>query len=91
LQGRQNLQVDKIQEGVDTGNLTKHETKNLIQGQKKINETAQDAMSDDKLSRREARKIEKLQDKESRSIEKKIDNEKIDHEIQQLPADDKDK
>src|SRR4051812_7374694 len=74
LQGRQDLQVDKIQEGVDNGDLTKHEAKMLIQGQKKINETAQDALSDDKLSRREFHKIEKLQNKEGSAIEKKIDN-----------------
>jgi len=75
LQGRQDLQVDKIQEGVDNGDLTKHEAKKLIQGQKKINETAQHALSDDKLSRREFHKIEKLQNKEGSAIEKKIDND----------------
>jgi len=74
LQGRQDIQVDQIQQGVDAGTVTPHEAKQLVNGQNKINQTAHKALNDDKLTRREFHKLEKMQNKESQNIEKKMDN-----------------
>jgi hypothetical protein len=76
LQGRQDIQNTQIEQGVESGDLTKHEANKLIKGQQKINEKAQKATADDKLSRREFHKLEHMQNKESKDIEKKMDNDK---------------
>jgi|GEM_PF-6843433 len=74
IQGRQDIQTQQIQQGVNDGSLTKSETDKLIKGQDKINKTEQHALSDDKMSRHEFHKLEHMQNKESKNIEKKVDN-----------------
>lgn len=79
LQGRQELQNNRIEQGVESGDLTKHEAHKLIKGQEQINQKAQAAASDDKLSRREFHKLEHMQNKESKNIENKMDNDTESH------------
>jgi hypothetical protein len=76
LQGRQDIQINQIQQGADSGELTKKEVKKLIKGQERINKRAHAAGADDKISRREFHKMEHMQNKESESIAKDLNNSK---------------
>lgn len=71
IQGRQNIQSNQIQQGVDSGKLNEKDENKLIQGQNKIEKQAHKDLSDDKMTRREYHKLEHMQNKESKDIESK--------------------
>ncbi len=73
---RQENQEKRIQQGAQSGELTKKETKKLEKGQAKIARKETKAMADGQMTNKEAAKIEKAQDKQSARIHKqKHDNQ----------------
>ena len=65
---RQENQEKRIQQGVQSGELTKKETKHLEKGQAKVQKQENKAMADGKMSAKERAKIEKAQDRENKRI-----------------------
>lgn len=85
---RQNIQNQRIQQGKESGSLTRREAKNLERGQNKVERKAErlenakaDAMADGKVDRQERREIarkrgnlKRTQNKQSRKIRNKKAN-----------------
>lgn len=67
-QNREHRQEKRIGQGVQSGELTKHEAKRLARGQKKVDHYQQKAMADGEMSIEEKAKLEKMQDRQSRKI-----------------------
>ncbi len=67
-------QRHRIHQGVKSGELTKAETKNLIQDQKEIHQDVKLAKADGKITAGEKRIISKEQNQESREIYRKKHN-----------------
>ena len=65
---RQQNQKSRIKHGVKTGELTRKESKHLIQGQRKIARTEARFKSDGNFTKRERAKVHALQTKQSQKI-----------------------
>lgn len=76
---REVRQEKRIAQGVQSGELTNHETKKLLRGQKKIDRYQNKAHADGEMSAEEKLRLEKMQDRQS----KKIDRQK--HDNQERP------
>lgn len=73
---RQENQEKRIQEGVQSGELTKKETRKLERGQAKVQRKENKAMRDGEVTNKEAARVEKAQDKQSYRINRqKHDNQ----------------
>lgn len=71
---RQENQVQRIQQGVRTGELTDGETRNLVRQQNRIDQYQDRAVSDGYLSRSEQNKLDRMQDRASNRIHNKKNN-----------------
>jgi len=74
---REANQQARIQQGVDSGALTPHETAKLERGQAKVEKAEAKAKADGVVTRRERARIAKMQNKQSR----KIHREKHDKQV----------
>jgi uncharacterized membrane protein YebE (DUF533 family) len=64
----------RIAQGVKSGELTKAETKNLVQGQKEIHQDVKEAKADGVVTKEERKDIKQDQRQESRKIYRKKHN-----------------
>ena len=64
----------RIKQGVKSGELTKKETKNLVQGQKEIHQEVKAAKADGVVTKAERKDIRQDQRQESRKIYRKKHN-----------------
>ena len=71
---RQKNQTERIAKGVNSGELTKKETKNLANQQRDIRRTKRAAKSDGKVTRKERAVIHSKQNAASRNIKRKKNN-----------------
>jgi hypothetical protein len=69
-QNREARQENRIKQGVQSGELTKHEAKRLARGQKKVDRFQEKAMADGVMSPEEKVKLEQMQDRQSKRIYK---------------------
>ncbi len=69
-QVREHSQQNRIQQGVQSGTLTRKEAKKLRKGQKRIDHMQAKAKEDGVITDKEKLKIEKAQDKQSELIYK---------------------
>jgi hypothetical protein len=67
---RQVNQEARIQQGVQSGQLTPKETAKLEKGQAKVEADKEKAMADGKVTKKERKKLAKEQDKQSKKIYK---------------------
>lgn len=65
---RQDLQEQRIEKGVQKGQLTKKEAARLEKGQARVQKMEDKAVADGRVSAKERARIEKAQDKQSRKI-----------------------
>jgi hypothetical protein len=65
---RENRQDNRIEQGVKSGEITRHEARKLERGQNRIDNAQDAAMEDGKMTGKEKLKIEKMQDHQSRKI-----------------------
>lgn len=70
VNARQNVQHQRIAQGVKSGELTKAETKRLAQEQKMVNRAEHRAKLDGKVTRRERRRLNHMQNVSSRDIKR---------------------
>jgi uncharacterized membrane protein YebE (DUF533 family) len=69
----------RIAQGVKSGELTKSETKNLVQGQKEIHQDVKAAKADGVVTKDERKEIKQDQRQESRKIYRKKHNNRERH------------
>lgn len=69
-QNRERKQQSRIKQGVQSGTLTRKETKKLRKGQKRVDHMQTKAMADGVVTPKEKLKVEKAQDKQSALIYK---------------------
>lgn len=69
-------QTKRIKHGVQNGELTKAETKNLVKDQKEISQDVKDAKADGTVTAVEKKEIKKEQRKASRAIARKTNNKR---------------
>jgi len=77
LDQRRETQEQRIHHGVDTGELTRREAKQLWKEQRKIGRLAKEFKSDGRLSWREARILDECYDASSRRIHDLKHNERV--------------
>jgi hypothetical protein len=65
---RENRQDNRIEQGVKSGELTRHEARKLERGQNRVDNAQDAALEDGKMTAKEKIKIEKMQDRQSRKI-----------------------
>ena len=65
---RQERQDQRIDKGVQSGQLTGKEAKRLEKGQKRVQKMEDKAMADGKVTKKERKRIEHAQDHESKRI-----------------------
>jgi hypothetical protein len=65
---RQDKQDERIERGIEKGQITKKEARRLEKGQDHVENLEDKALRDGKVTKREKRQIEKAQDKQSRRI-----------------------
>lgn len=65
---RQENQQQRIDKGVQSGQLTDKEAKRMQKGQARVQKMEDKAMADGKMTKKERKKIEKAQDRESKKI-----------------------
>jgi hypothetical protein len=65
---RQERQDNRIEGGIERGELTKKEARRLEKGQERIDDLEDKALSDGKVTKREKRRINKAQDKQGERI-----------------------
>jgi hypothetical protein len=65
---RQENQDERIERGLEKGQLTKKEARRLEKGQDRVENLEENALEDGKVTKREKRRIEKAQDKQSERI-----------------------
>ncbi len=70
VDAREQNQKGRIKEGVQDGDLTKHETKKLVKQQRHIKKAEAKAKSDGTVTAAERAKLDRKQDKASRKIAK---------------------
>lgn len=63
-------QEKRIQQGVESGQLTKKEAAYLQRGQEKVDNAQERAKADGKVTRKERKQINNIQDNQSRKIYK---------------------
>jgi hypothetical protein len=68
LDRREHHQRDRIEQGVKSGELTRPETRRLVQGQKHLRNMEARAKSDGDVTRLERARLEHTADKQSRRI-----------------------
>lgn len=73
---REANQQARIQQGVQSGQLTPRETANLERGQAKVETLEAKAKADGKVTAKERARITRVQDKQSRKIYRKKHNGK---------------
>ena len=69
-------QHHRIKQGVKSGELTRHETRNLRQDQKDLHHDIKLAKADGKITRKERKIIQREENKESREIYRKKHNKR---------------
>jgi hypothetical protein len=62
---RQENQKERIQQGVSSGELTRHETRTAIEGQRHVNRMENRATSDGVVTAKERLRLEHAQDRQS--------------------------
>ena len=67
---RQETQEKRIDQGVQSGELTKKEAKRLEKGQAKVQKKENKAMADGEMTNKEEKRVVKAQDKQSQRINK---------------------
>lgn len=67
-QNREKRQEARIKQGVQSGELTKHEARRLQHGQNKIDRMQEKANADGVVTAEEKVKLEKMQDRQNRKI-----------------------
>ncbi|PKL82679.1 MAG: hypothetical protein CVV24_08905 [Ignavibacteriae bacterium HGW-Ignavibacteriae-3] len=67
---RQEIQKEKIEQGVKSGELTRHETKQLVKQQVNIQINKRASKSDGVVTKRERAKLDRMQDKAAKNIYK---------------------
>jgi hypothetical protein len=67
---RQENQDERIERGIQKGQITKKEARRLEKGQENVENLEDKALSDGKVTKREKRRIEKAQDRQSERIQK---------------------
>jgi hypothetical protein len=65
---RQEKQDDRIERGIEKGQITKKEARRLDKGQEHVEDLEAKALSDGKVTKREKRRLDKAQDKQSQRI-----------------------
>lgn len=65
---RENRQESRINQGVQSGELTNREARKLHRGQKKVDVAQERAMADGQMTAGEKLRLEKMQDRQSRKI-----------------------
>ena len=65
---RQQMQVQRIQQGVKNGELTRREARHLKQNERRINRYEEHARADGKMSPQEFHKLGRMQHRESMAI-----------------------
>jgi hypothetical protein len=65
---RQDNQKERIQQGVGSGELTRHETRNLIEGQRHVNRVENRVTSDGTVTAKERLRLEQAQDRQGGRI-----------------------
>jgi hypothetical protein len=65
---RQERQDDRIERGIERGELTKKEARRLEKGQEHIGDLEEKALADGQVTKREKRRIKKAQGKQSQRI-----------------------
>lgn len=74
---RQELQQKRIDQGVQSGQLTEKEARRLEKGQARVQKKEDKAMADGKMTAKERRRIEHAQDQQSKKIyREKHDNQR---------------
>ncbi len=73
---RQNKQAQRIKTGVRSGELTKRETKNLVNGQRRINHKEAELRADGRLSKKDHVKLKAMQEKQNANIDRKKNNDR---------------
>jgi hypothetical protein len=68
IDNRQDKQEDRIERGIQKGQITKKEARSLEKGQERIENLEEKALSDGKVTKREKSRIEKAQDKQGQRI-----------------------
>ena len=71
---RENVQKDRIKEGVRSGELTRGETRRLVRGQRRVHRMERRANSDGNVTLNERRHINRAQNRQSRRIYRKKHN-----------------
>lgn len=69
-QRREGRQQGRIGQGIESGELTKHEARKLHRGQRRVDRAQEKAMSDGLVTDQEKYKLEKMQDIQSKRIYK---------------------
>lgn len=67
---REARQSNRIQHGVQDGQLTRNEARNLRQGQRRVDRFERVARSDGHISSKEFQKLERMQNRQSNNIYK---------------------
>ena len=73
---KQDNQKQRIEQGLDSGELTKHEAKHMKHEQMKINKMEKHANQDGTVSKKEKVRIHKAQSKASKDIYRKKHNKR---------------
>jgi hypothetical protein len=68
IEKRQEIQQQRIEKGIQSGQLTKKEAARLQKQQQKIEADEQKALADGKVTKQERRKLQREQDRASRQI-----------------------
>ncbi len=76
---RQLNQESRIQQGVQSGSLTQKEAANLEKGQTHVQNMENKALSDGKVTQKEAQRINETQNKQSRKIEQQKHDQQHDY------------
>ncbi len=67
---RQEKQDERIERGIEKGQITKKEARRLEKGQEHVEDLEEKALRDGRVTKDEKRQIEKAQDKQSQQIQK---------------------
>ena len=72
---RQEKQDERIERGIEKGQITNKEARRLEKGQEYVDDLEEKARRDGKVTKDEKRRIEKAQDKQSQQIQKQRHDE----------------
>ena len=85
-QRRENRQQGRIAEGIQSGELNKHEARRLNRGQRRVDHAQEKAMADGEMTAKEKLKIEKMQDVQSKRIYRQKHDEQKQGTAPQAPV-----